>query len=415
LGGDHILTKKIIEDVTEIVKIPAVSSQPPNCNSILQQWEDNKKGLYNFLNGNLVLKYPVNISLSSQQEEEGKDFLLKKTAAPFDDIIRQIDTKSLVKNSLQNNLRINEHIYPKGMKVSKVFNKLLSETNEKSNLAILYSQILQTFSAKGNLCISIHPVDFLTMGDNGCGWGYCHSLQGEFRAGLLSLLTDNCTAVCYLESSVPFHLQSDKMNRSVEATNKKWRQLIHVNLTDEFIIFNTQYPYEHDLLFHNLVNKLELLFKKECYLTFLSTKKTDLMELIDDYDCSPEEPLHYNDLLIRNTKGEYENNFVPILSSSTDFKNKGKILVGNTPYCPICGERLVFVHKSMECHICNPLEYCCTCATPFHNEELHNIDSEFYCDTCFDNEFTYCEKCDEIVRRTWIDNHHSCNKKAAMF
>ena len=335
---------------------------------------------------------------------------MKKAIKPFNDLINQIDSKSFIKNSLQNNLKIGEITYPKGMKVSKILNKVVAHDAAKKDVTLSYAQILQTFSAKGNLCISIDPIDFLTMGDNGCGWRYCQSLEGEFRGGLLSLLTDNCTIICYLESSTPFYIKSN-----IKVTNKKWRQLAHVNLTDNFIIFNTQYPYENDLIFHNLVNKLELLFEEECYLTSLDTKQTDLIELIDDYDCSPEEPLHYNDLLIRNVKGEYENDIVYVLSPLTEFNNKEKIMVGNTPYCPICGKRVVTVHKSIECSLCNPLEHCCTCATPFHNEELHNIDSELYCDQCFDNEFAYCESCDEIIRRTWIEHgHHECNKEAVI-
>jgi hypothetical protein len=310
-----------------------------------------------------------------------------------------------MKNSLQKDTIINNKKYPKGMKISRIFRQIMDDMDFKT-IDMLYSNLLQTLFARGNLCLSIDPIDFLTMGDNACHWSSCHSLGGEFRGGLLSLLVDNCTIVCYLESSNKF------IYNGIHLNNKKWRQLVHINTEDKIAVFNTQYPFEHRLIFNELVTIIKNLFQEESYLHQLCPNTTNAMKILDDYNPSPDEPLHFNDLLIRKINGSYENDIVNIIDTNKEFylPNK-KIIVGNTPKCPICGEKVVSIHKSMECSFCNPLEYCCTCAVPFHNEELHLIDSELYCDTCFDNEFTYCEKCDDIVRRNWINNNvHKCGE-----
>lgn len=401
---NSILNEITIHNFSSLINSFTVNKQYPHCNPILQQWKNNKEHIYQLFGNELVLKFPVKLNSTKLQQQFARDNFRKKSSH---DIIYEIDNESLIKNSLQKDLVFDGKRFPKGMKISRIFQKVLKHHyyNDKS-IATEYSNLLQSLYVTGNLCISIDPLDFLTMSDSGYKWSSCHGLKREFRGGLLSLLTDSSTIVCYLESCDSYFLLGD-----VIVKKKKWRQLAHINQDHSLIIFNTQYPFNNHLAFEKLIGILETILDTKCYLHSINPNDIKLIDFIKDYNSYPEEPLHFNDLFLRKNNGKYENQEIHILSKEKEIIPKRDIIVGNVPLCPVCGERIVAVSKSLECNICDPLENCCTCATPFHKEELHFIDSELYCDTCFDNEFTYCEKCDEIVRRTWIEyGHHSCQK-----
>ncbi len=308
-----------------------------------------------------------------------------------------------MKNILQKDTKIEGNLFPKGMKVSKAFRRTMNDKDFKA-VDAMYGALLQSLFVKGNLCISIDPLDFLTMGDNSCGWSSCHSLMGDFKGGILSLLADNCTAVCYLESTRPY------IFKEYEFSNKKWRQLIHIHPEEDFVIFNTDYPFEHKILLKETMDKLQKLFNKKMKRNLIKSDKPirNIVYIKDYGEHYNDEVVHYNDLLLRRGDDKYTYQEVPIMYNKCS-KPKTPIVMGAPPICPTCGERVVTVHKSLECNVCNPVEYCCTCAIKFHYDELHLIDKEYYCDECFDSEFTYCEDCDDVVRRSdFVLGYHQC-------
>jgi len=301
-------------------------------------------------------------------------------------------------------------MYSKNMKVSKVFRRIFND-NEFIIVDRLYGNALKNNFKEGNLCISIDPVDFLTMSENSLNWTSCHCLSGEFRAGILSLLGDNCTALCYLEHAGKPYFYNDE----IPVTNKLWRCLVHIHPISALAIFNYGYPYQHDYLVEEAANKLSELFEEETTFDFLATDESQILFFLDDYDTNGylDDTLHYNDLLIsRNNGGDHEDGeFVPALFSDLS-KIDEPMIVGSYVICPICGNGMVEHPRSLECENCDPMEYCCTCASARHAEELHEMDGEFYCDDCFDNEFTYCDECDEIVRRVYvISGEHVCKEE----
>jgi hypothetical protein len=58
---------------------------------------------------------------------------------------------------------------------------------------------LQQNKITGRLCFSVHPLDFLSMSENNCGWRSCQALDGDFRAAALAYMIDSSTVVAYIE------------------------------------------------------------------------------------------------------------------------------------------------------------------------------------------------------------------------
>lgn len=101
-----------------------------------------------------------------------------------------------------------------GMKLSKVVNKFCqlfgfdtgtgTITNSQGAEVSWYnkwfariSDSLSTKNQKVKLVLSIHPCDYINM-SRGTGWRSCHNMnEGSWRAGCLSYMLDDITAVCY--------------------------------------------------------------------------------------------------------------------------------------------------------------------------------------------------------------------------
>lgn len=108
-----------------------------------------------------------------------------------------------------------------------------------------HSRVLNNKKTTGNLCLSIHPMDYITMSDNDCGWDSCMSWMnedgGEYRLGTIEMMNSPNVIVAYVETSHPMELW-----RNGEWNSKRWRQLY---IVDPLVILgNRQYPYNDDEL-----------------------------------------------------------------------------------------------------------------------------------------------------------------------
>ena len=96
---------------------------------------------------------------------------------------------------------------------------------------------------EGNLVLSIHPIDFMSMSDNSSNWTSCMNWtdRGDYRAGTVEMMNSDNVIVAYLESvRTPFIVEEH------EIPNKKWRTLIICS--DEGIVNVKGYPYQSDEL-----------------------------------------------------------------------------------------------------------------------------------------------------------------------
>ena len=165
---------------------------------------------------------------------------------------------------------------PQQIKTFRLLNKLAKAYNIESfeNFRIAYSQIFNDSKLTGQLTLSIHPLDYMTMSDNNCGWGSCMSWidQGDYRLGTVEMMNSPYVIVAYLEAQDPFDLWNDYDRLNVKEdckltwSNKKWRCLFIVD--EGYLIKVKGYPYQCQELENEVFKFLMELAEKNCGWTY---------------------------------------------------------------------------------------------------------------------------------------------------
>jgi hypothetical protein len=115
---------------------------------------------------------------------------------------------------------------PKGMKLSKAFKYFVEDEGQLRIIQDVFSEMIQKNKVCGKLCISIHPLDYLSTSETTHNWRSCHALDGEYRAGGLAYMCDKTTVVCYIKSDEDAVLP--RFPHHIKWNDKKWRMLLHM-------------------------------------------------------------------------------------------------------------------------------------------------------------------------------------------
>lgn len=107
----------------------------------------------------------------------------------------------------------------------------------------------------GELVFSIHPVDFITMSDNKCGWTSCMSWidHGAYSTGTLEMMNSNVAVVVYLQSPQSF------IYNDLTIPNKTWRTLVFIH--KDILLVGKHYPYQSEALAKIVLNKMQEIVK----------------------------------------------------------------------------------------------------------------------------------------------------------
>ena len=145
-------------------------------------------------------------------------------------------------------------------KLVKMFN-IEEELFEQFRLE--HSRILNTKNITGKLCLSIHPLDYMTMSMNAEKWTSCMNWgePGGYRGGTVEMMTSPMVVVCYLKSDTNSFKWEDQ-----EWNSKKWRLLLAVTPTG--IISIKAYPYSHDEMTQTAIEWLSQLAKNNLNWSF---------------------------------------------------------------------------------------------------------------------------------------------------
>jgi hypothetical protein len=259
-----------------------------------------------------------------------------------------------------------------------------------------HSQVLNQKQIKGNLCLSIHPLDFITMSDNNCGWTSCMSWMeeaGDYRLGTIEMMNSPCVIVAYVESKESMWTPGGDWN------SKRWRQLYIV--TKEVILGNRQYPYYSDELQGVAIRWIR-----------------DLMTQIPGYGPYPEETIQLkNDSwnTVRDKKIRFNFHCNYMYNDVYDFRlayvADQKLNDDDHYYynfsgpavCTGCGEiiELDEVDASVvQCRACDGHWRCDFCGDwHSHYDDSYSVDDEYIaCDWCYHHELSVCEVCGEHHR-----------------
>lgn len=180
----------------------------------------------------------------------------------YDNLTRNTYTDENVTITLPNG---KEYVIRKGCKPMKPLAKLAEAFNIEGfeDFRICHSQVLNQKNVKGNLTLSIHPLDYWTMSDNDCGWDSCMnwSDNGGYRQGTVEMMNSPCVVVAYLNAKEPMRIDGDKT-----WSNKKWRCLFIVH--KDLIVSIKSYPYQNNDLKKITVNWLRELAKENLGWTY---------------------------------------------------------------------------------------------------------------------------------------------------
>jgi hypothetical protein len=132
-----------------------------------------------------------------------------------------------------------------GTKVSKAIGKIAKAfemPNEQFEaFRIACSQGMNQKEITGNLTLSIHPLDYMTMSDNSCCWSSCMSWieKGCYRQGTVEMMNSPMVIVAYITADDKVL----KISSNQEWNSKKWRELFIV--TPDIICNILGYPYRN--------------------------------------------------------------------------------------------------------------------------------------------------------------------------
>lgn len=250
----------------------------------LSFWAKDKKKLFHLLGGQLIIKKPFTYEKPKYQIEKEMHSAIRNSKNFFDDILwnrlKKIQKKydmddatfdkiyncftldTFVNDKIPNTIKFNAADrkgtlqLQEGMKPVRAIQKIMQyfeiteykEQFEKFRLE--HSMVFNEKMIKGNICISIHPLDFMTMSDNASDWSSCMSWRksGCYHIGTVEMMNSNNVVCAYIESKTPFDF-GDKRNESHKGeewqwNNKKWRQLFYV--TKDIIVGGKSYPYVNE-------------------------------------------------------------------------------------------------------------------------------------------------------------------------
>lgn len=438
------------EDIKEQFKSVIRFSQGiehPKVNSLFRKWEKNKSFFIDLFGGP-IYEYPelVEFTLDETQKrnkamefaQEVSDIFNNPYLAEFID--ENLDT--FYENKVSKTL--NEDI-PQGMKLLKAFKFFEPNKSTLRQIQDMASQIIQENKIKGKLCFSVHPLDFLSSSENDYNWRSCHSLDGEYRVGNLSYMTDSTTFMVYLKAPEDKTL---KAFGPVPWNSKKWRMLIHRSSDGGIMFAGRQYPFHLtkamdfalDIYDNMTCEKSSSFFLPkqhysrwncsyvDCYedseghKTYLFNKYLiygrELVEL-EKVVSQSVGALNYNDILFSSC---YKYPYYTIKKfKSIEKLIDDPIIIGEEVKCLQCGENYISNPETMRCDNCE-LTYgselndvyglCDCCGRRIYMDDALMIEggNSYVCDDCFGKYTFTCDICGETYykeEKTYIPEEYN--------
>jgi predicted Zn-ribbon and HTH transcriptional regulator len=270
-----------------------------------------------------------------------------------------------------------------------------------------HSLVLNQKKLRGNLCLSIHPLDYITMSDNDCGWQSCMQWMeeaGDYRLGTIEMMNSAYCVVAYVEAKDQMYL----WNSQVKWNSKRWRQLLMI--TPEMLLGNKQYPYFSDDLQGAAMKWLrDLANNSECICVENAKRygpyEIEALQIMNN---------RYNKVGTREVYVHFWFDYMycdiydyRMAFISTNAKSRIEYNLSGPAVCTNCGD---IIYKDSECDVephwttcrsCNDMWRCTSCGEWHHGDAYYAEDSdEPYCYYCYENELERCEICGDRVTHT---------------
>lgn len=423
-----------------------------NIDNLMKDWEENKCRFYSRLPGNKLIYQTPNIitmPISNEDKEAALDNFIDDIRWHYS--LELVELREFIeynRNDFYNNSLSKDYpvkdgvVIPKGMKIIKAFKYFVKDKNTLTELQDKASMLIQNTKISGYFCISVHPLDYLSLSENTHNWRSCHALDGEYRAGNLSYMADNCTIVCYIKSE--HNAVLPRFPDDVPWTDKKWRMLLHVSHDDTLLISGRHYPYESKGLQDFALELYETFFSQGYSFTKWCHEKYDRYEL--NGKClftetrmlptgyvmtpdikvivDPKHPLHYNDPLHSTVYDYwfsiaygkpywYDDKGVPrenVITPRTGLNTK--VNIGHDVKCCVCGKNDCVLTDTMLCIDCElkygteeteDFTFCKDCGRRIYIPEAISLDDDdgYVCHDCGDD-YQICDNCNTYYNKKYL-------------
>lgn len=289
-----------------------------------------------------------------------------------------------------------------GQKIIKTIQKVLSFYGYDMSNGLFeefrnkVSNITTSSNIKSNLVFSIHPIDYMTMSDNDCGWSSCMSWKnnGMYSDGTIEMMNSNMIIVAYLESDNPFIVNNHII------PNKSWRTLLYVH--KNILVAGKSYPYYNSELDKKVLEELYKLVNKNLKWDY----KYKEQEYKDLYSYLPNEEDQINNLWVSKKQivivtGHAMYNDLLEDKDSVYFcyrniPKKGMVLnASGKNTCLVCGLQHYGTTSEKICNNCKENYSCCNCgnvdSSKKHfeifvaNDNNYRVYRERICEYCIDD------------------------------
>lgn len=243
---------------------------------------------------------------------------------------------------------------------------------------------------KGDLCLSIHPLDYMTMSDNEEGWDSCMSWRedGEYKQGTVEMMNSPCVVVGYLASDSNSLEWCDN-----EWNSKKWRSLFIVD--KNFIVNIRSYPYDNDNLVKSAIAEI-------AKLSGWGEVPVEKFKYLEDYENhrrthTPVEIQGRQVAIDFYTQAMYNdfgrNHYIAVNPHNTDDIINFEYCYSGVSECMYCGTidescvGQINGEGSLHCMDCCPNIYCDECDERLggRNDFYITEDGERLCEYCWEN------------------------------
>lgn len=436
------MTDKEFKELRDQVKSILNYSQDVECNDtiideMMEEWRQNKSWFIERLKGQMIYKLPYKSTFALSTSAKTRNFNRIVDQITFNIIgsselslfLEMQGVEAFYKNEVVKDYETySGQKINKGMKLVKAFKYFISNKDDLVDMQNFASRLIQEDRMEGYLCISVHPLDYLSMSENTYKWRSCHALDGEYCAGDLSYMCDKSSLVCYVcgdeDVELP-HFPAD-----IKWNSKKWRMMLYVEDEERGLLAGRQYPFDlegvlrylrdrilNPVLFNDCVeywhgNIIKHWEDTESEITggyyldtpymFDASKLFPLSDIVED---APES-CHYNDLLRSSVYAPKSAiiNKTKSFHFDTHYWKKVHFTVGSASKCLKCGKPVDQGESTMLCSDCyliygadnGTVGYCEICGRRHYIEDLIEVGDDgnaLICEECLPEAARQCDSC----------------------
>lgn len=302
-----------------------------NTKELFDKWLAAKRDFIESFGDKLIVELPEKVTFDLTEHEKQKrigDFLTL-VECTFDNapLANFIDSQ---KEGFYRNEVLYEYNYegkdiPKGMKLIKAFKYFEDDPKVLEKIQNAASMIIQEDKVSGYLCLSVHPLDFISASENCHNWHSCHALDGDYRAGNISYMVDKSTIMCYMRADKKDYILPN-FPETVPWNSKKWRVWIYLSNNWDMMFVGRQYPFTSMTGLKFAKKQLIEPALNTLFSDFINNYYTDSLEIKRDGEYVSGSEIaqrslivnrHYVDLCLLVQEGEDSLAFNDILRSSS--------------------------------------------------------------------------------------------------